>query len=104
MNTVFEAAIALLVLGGSTLALLGAAGLLRFGDFFQRLHAPALGYTLGAWCITSACVLAFSLAAEEPRLQAWLIPLLLAVTTPVSTLLLARTALFRRPKAQGTER
>lgn len=104
MSTVIEAVIALLILAGAILALLGAAGLLRFGDFFQRLHAPALGYTLGAWCMTTACVLAFSLTAEEPRFQAWLIPLLLAVTTPVSTLLLARTALFRRPNPEGAER
>ncbi|PVZ13487.1 MULTISPECIES: monovalent cation/H(+) antiporter subunit G [unclassified Pseudomonas] len=103
MSVFAEVAMALLVLAGATLALLGAVGLLRFKDFFQRLHAPALGYTLAAWCISTACVLAFSMASGHPRPQGWLIPLLLAITTPISTLLLARTALFRQAKQHNAE-
>ena len=39
---------ALLVLLGAGLTLIGAVGLLRMKTFYQRVHAPTLGTTLGA--------------------------------------------------------
>ena len=89
---------ALLVLS-SLFALVGAVGLLGMKDFFQRMHPPALASTLGAWCVALASIVYFSAMKEAPVLHAWLIPILLAITVPVTTLLLARTGLFRKRMA-----
>ncbi|MFJ3487207.1 Na+/H+ antiporter subunit G [Pseudomonas sp. NPDC090202] len=94
-----EALVALLLLLASLFALIGALGLLRMKDFFQRMHPPALASTLGAWCVALASILYFSALKEAVVLHAWLIPILLAVTVPVTTLLLARTGLFRKRMA-----
>jgi multicomponent K+:H+ antiporter subunit G len=72
---------------------------LRLKDFFQRMHPPALASTLGAWCMALASIIFFSALDGEPILHAWLIPVLLAITVPVTTLLLARTGLFRQRMA-----
>lgn len=93
---------AALLLAGSLLALCGAIGLLRLKDFFQRMHAPALASTLGTWCVAGAWLVYFSALSGTPALHVWLIPILLAITVPVTTLLLARAALFRR-RAAGEE-
>ena len=90
---------AALVLCSSLLALTGALGLLRMKDFFQRMHPPALASTLGAWCVALASIIYFSVLKGGPVLHAWLIPILLAITMPVTTLLLARAALFRKRMA-----
>ncbi|MCR8720148.1 Na+/H+ antiporter subunit G [Pseudomonas syringae] len=88
-----------LLIASSLFALTGALGLLRLKDFFQRMHPPALASTLGAWCVALASIVYFSALKSEPVIHAWLIPVLLAITVPVTTLLLARTALFRKRMA-----
>lgn len=90
---------ALLLVASSVFALIGALGLLRMKDFFQRMHPPALASTIGAWCVALASIIYFSALKEGPILHAWLIPILLAITVPVTTLLLARTGLFRKRMA-----
>jgi multicomponent K+:H+ antiporter subunit G len=90
-----EIPVAILVVAGGVLALVGAIGLLRLPDFFQRLHPPALAITLGSWCVSLASVLYFSALASRPVLAAWLIPVMLSITAPITSLLLARAALFR---------
>jgi multicomponent K+:H+ antiporter subunit G len=90
---------AVLLLLSSLFALIGAMGLLRMKDFFQRMHPPALASTLGAWCVALASIIYFSAMKQGPVLHAWLIPILLAITVPVTTLLLARTGLFRKRMA-----
>jgi multicomponent K+:H+ antiporter subunit G len=46
-----EVCVAVLLVLSSMFALIGAIGLLRMKDFFQRMHPPALASTLGpgAW-------------------------------------------------------
>jgi multicomponent K+:H+ antiporter subunit G len=90
---------AVLLVLSSLFALIGAVGLLGMKDFFQRMHPPALASTLGAWCVALASIIYFSAMKETPVLHAWLIPILLAITVPVTTLLLARTGLFRKRMA-----
>ncbi|WP_296181414.1 Na+/H+ antiporter subunit G [Pseudomonas sp. UBA1879] len=94
-----EALTALLLVASSLFALIGALGLVRMKDFFQRMHPPALASTIGAWCVALASIVYFSALNEGPVLHAWLIPILLAITVPVTTLLLARTGLFRKRMA-----
>jgi multicomponent K+:H+ antiporter subunit G len=94
-----EVLTAVLLVLSSLFALVGAVGLLAMKDFFQRMHPPALASTLGAWCVALASIVYFSAMKETPVLHAWLIPILLAITVPVTTLLLARTGLFRKRMA-----
>ncbi|MDB6052215.1 MAG: mrpG [Pseudomonas sp.] len=94
-----EVITAALLLASSLFALTGALGLLRMKDFFQRMHPPALASTLGAWLVALASIIYFSALKSGPVLHAWLIPILLAITVPVTTLLLARTGLFRKRMA-----
>ncbi|MCO7517665.1 Na+/H+ antiporter subunit G [Pseudomonas guariconensis] len=94
-----ELATAALLLTGSLFALIGAIGLVRLKDYFQRMHPPALASTIGAWSVCLASILYFSWLKQGPVLHAWLIPVLLSITVPVTTLLLARAALFRKRTA-----
>lgn len=91
-----EAVVALLLVFSGGVVLVAALGLRRLADFFLRLHSPALVSTLGAWSVSLASVLYFSSRGEGLALHVWLVPLVLAVTAPVTTLVLARAALFRR--------
>jgi multicomponent K+:H+ antiporter subunit G len=86
---------AALVLLGAALALIGALGLLRLGTFYERVHAPTLGTTLGTGCIVAASIIYFSALEMRPVLHAILIAVFIIVTTPVSLLVLVRAAMLR---------
>jgi multicomponent K+:H+ antiporter subunit G len=94
-----EAIVALLIVAGAGFALVGAWGLLRLPDFFLRMHSPALASTIGAWCVAGASVLYFSMLDGRPVLHVWLIPVILSITVPITTSLLARAGLFRAREA-----
>ncbi len=86
---------ALLLLLGAALALIGSFGLLRFGSFYERIHAPTLGSTLGIGFVLIASMLFFSVLQSRPVLHEVLITVLMVVTTPITLMLLARAALYR---------
>lgn len=97
---------AILVLVGAAVALIGSIGLLRLGSFYERVHAPTLGTTLGTGCILMASMIYFSALQTRPVLHEFLIAILALVTTPVTLMLLVRAALFRdefegRPEVLG---
>ncbi len=87
--------IAALVMFGGALTLIGSFGLLRLGTFFQRIHAPTLGATLGVWSLTLATVVQVSHARGQVYLHTLLIAVFIALTAPVTTLFLMRAAVFR---------
>jgi multicomponent K+:H+ antiporter subunit G len=91
-----EAVVAALLVLSGLLVLVSALGVLRLPGFFLRMHPAALAFTLANWCVAIAGTVFFS--ALEGRLLAYplLIPVVLAFTVPVTTLLLARVELFRR--------
>ncbi|WP_313010888.1 monovalent cation/H(+) antiporter subunit G [Brevundimonas sp.] len=84
-----------LALAGSTLSLLGAVGLTRLKTFYERVHAPTLGATLGMALILLASIVWFTTVERRFMPREILIGLFLTVTTPVTLILLARAALFR---------
>ena len=94
-----QALVALLLIFSGLLALTGAVGLLRLKDFFQRMHPPALGSTLGTWCACAASIAYFSAIGSRTVIHTWLIPVFLCITVPITTALLARAALFRKREA-----
>lgn len=94
--------VALLVLGGAALTCAGSLGLLRLGTFYERVHAPTLGTSLGIASVAAASMLAFTAATGEPHLAELLVVAFTTVTTPVTLMLLARAALYR-DRTEGRE-
>ncbi len=94
---------ALLVVAGAGLTLVGSLGLLRLGNFYQRVHAPTLGATLGTGAILIASMVHFSALEARPVLHEILIAVFVTVTTPVTLILLVRATRHRSapPKAPG---
>ena len=90
-----EIIVAVLVLAGAALALLGSIGLLRLPTFFERVHAPSIIATLGCWLIMLGTVLYFSVADSSLALHALLIAVFVAITVPIMSIFLMRAALFR---------
>jgi multicomponent K+:H+ antiporter subunit G len=94
-----EVAVAMLLVMSGLAVLISAVGFLRIGDFFVRMHPPAVAYTFGSWSVALASVLYFSVLEARLVLHPWLIVVLLCITVPVTSMLLARVALFRRRAA-----
>jgi multicomponent K+:H+ antiporter subunit G len=86
---------ALLLVCGGLLTALGSFGLLRLPDFFSRMHSPAMGTTLGTGCILLTSILVSSVSLARPILHELLIALFVAMTAPVTAMLLARAAIYR---------
>ncbi len=92
--------VAFCVLGGAALTLLGAIGTVRFGSFFERIHAPTLATSFGSAGILLGSAICFSVLQTRPVLHEVLIFAFVTVTTPVTLMLLARATLFRN-RAEG---
>lgn len=88
--------VAIFAISGSILTCIGAWGLVRLPTFFDRLHGPALGTTLGCWCIVVATIIHFSVREGEFVTQAILIAIFIAITTPITIIFLMRATLFRK--------
>ena len=89
------AVIAILVVLGATLALIGSLGLLRLKSFYDRVHAPTMGATLGTGLVLIASMLLFSTLESRPVLHEIVIAVFMTVSTPVTFMLLVRAALHR---------
>ncbi|MEG2280455.1 MAG: monovalent cation/H(+) antiporter subunit G, partial [Comamonas sp.] len=94
-----EILIAILVLGGATIAFLGSLGLMRLKSYFERVHAPSIIATMGCWLIMWATFVFFSATGKGLALHALLIAVFIAVTVPITTIFLMRAALFRARRA-----
>jgi multicomponent K+:H+ antiporter subunit G len=86
---------AALLVGGAAITLIGSLGLLRLRSFYERVHAPTLGTTLGTACIAIASMIYFSVLGTRPVLHELLIIVFVTVTTPISLMVLVRAAVFR---------
>lgn len=96
-------AVGFLVLLGASITLIGALGLLRLDNFYERVHAPTLGTTLGTVCILLASTICFSVLHAGLVIHEILIAVFVTLTTPITLMLLARAALYRdRSEGSGT--
>ncbi|WP_424629725.1 monovalent cation/H(+) antiporter subunit G [Bradyrhizobium sp. SYSU BS000235] len=86
---------AVLILAGAIVTLIGSLGLLRLRTFYERVHAPTLGTTLGTGFIALASMVYFSVLQTRPVLHELLIIGLGIVTTPVALTILVGAARFR---------
>ena len=98
LHPLVEAPVAALLVIGGVFILVGAIGLVRFPDFFMRLHAPTKASTLGVGGVLLASLL-WQWGQGEPSVRELLITLFLFVTAPVSAHLLAQAALHRRARS-----
>ncbi|MCW5635805.1 MAG: Na+/H+ antiporter subunit G [Rubrivivax sp.] len=95
LHWAWQALIAATLGVGGAFALVGAIGMLRFADFFMRLHAPTKATTLGVGGVLVASLAAHA-ALGRFGLHELLITLFLFITAPVSASLLAKAALHLR--------
>lgn len=93
---------ATLLIGGAAITLIGSFGLLRLRGFYQRVHAPTLGTTLGTIFITTASMIYFSALGTRPVLHELLVIVFVITTTPITLMVLVRAARFR--DGAGNER
>jgi multicomponent K+:H+ antiporter subunit G len=94
-----QVAIAILVVCGALIALLGSLGLMRLKSYFERVHSPSIVATLGCWLIMWASVIFFSVSSQRFAAHPLLIAVFIAITVPITTIFLMRAALFRARRA-----
>lgn len=84
----------LLVLGGF-ITVVGALGLMRLPNFYQRIHGPAIAVTRGAGCILIASMLYFTAQQSRPVIHEVIITAFVLMTAPVVAMLIMRAAVYR---------
>lgn len=87
--------VAIFLLIGAGLTLIGSFGFYRLHNFYDRIHAPTLGTSWGTAAIVIASLICFSVLQSRLVLHELLIGVFVMVTTPVTLMLLARAALYR---------
>jgi multicomponent K+:H+ antiporter subunit G len=92
----------ILVMLGALLAFLGSLGLLRLKTFYERMHPPTMGTTLGTGLVLVASMLYFTATESRPVLHEVLIGVFMTLSTPVTYMLLVRAALHR-DRAEGRD-
>ncbi len=100
LNLAWQVCVAVALMVGGVFALVGAIGMLRFPDFYMRLHAPTKATTLGVGGVLVASLLG------QWALGRWAVPELLItvflfITAPVSANLLAKAAMHLRVPSQA---
>lgn len=90
-----------LLLGGGVVGILGGVGLLRFPDFYSRLHAAGMTDTLCALMIIVGLILQAGFSLLSVKLA--LVLLFLLFTSPTASHALARAALTDGLKPEGEQ-
>ncbi len=96
MSVFSEILLSLLLVAGGVFTFIGSLALVRFKDFYTRLHGPTKATTLGVGCLLLASALFFSLHSEGFSLHEVLVSLFLFITAPISAHLLAKLALHQK--------
>lgn len=80
---------------GSFIIIVGSLGLLRLGNFYQRIHGPAITVTLGAGSVLIASMVLFSSTQQRFVIHELLITLLIFMTAPLGAMMMMRAAVYR---------
>ena len=97
-----SSAAGVLIVLGALLAFAGSLGLVRLKTFYERVHPPTMGTTLGTGLILIGSMLHFSALESRPVLHEILIGVFMTLNTPVTYMLLVRAALHR-DRSQGRD-
>lgn len=101
MSFGLQLVVASFLLTGSFFALMGSIGLLRFHDFYMRLHGPAKATTLGVGGVLIASMLYFTFSTGSLRLHELLVTLFLIISAPVSAYMLSIAAKKEASRERG---
>ncbi len=105
VETILVVLSGLCLLAGGVFGILGGIGLLRFPDFYSRLHAAGITDTLCALLIILGLLIQAGLALVSIKLL--LILLFLLFTAPTASHALARAAMVEQdapaPRTEPTE-
>lgn len=85
----------ILLFAGGLLTVIGSLGLLRLHSFYDRMHPPTMGTTLGTGCVLIASMIVSSALLHRPVIHELLITLFVVMTAPVTAMLLMRAAVAR---------
>jgi multicomponent Na+:H+ antiporter subunit G len=96
MNVVFDLISWICLLTGGAVIITGAAGIIRFPDFFTRLHAASVIDTLGCMLIVLGLIFQAGLSIVSIKLV--LIVFFILFTTPTAAHALAKAALHGQLK------
>ena len=96
MNTLLDLFSWISLMAGSTFLIIGAIGLIRFPDFFTRLHATSVIDTLGCLLIMLGLMLQAGLSIVAVKLL--LIVIFILFTSPAAAHALAKAALHGEVK------
>jgi multicomponent K+:H+ antiporter subunit G len=92
--------VALLLLAGGAIILIGALGLMRLPTFYQRIHGPAITVTLGTGFILTASMLYFSVLQSRFVVHELIITAFVLMTAPVVAMMIMRAAVYRDLRAK----
>ena len=95
MHPLVEALVALLILIGAFFLIVGALGLAKLPDMMRRLHGPTKATTLGIGALLIASMVYFAALRGGPSIHELLITVFILISSPVTTMLLMRAAVFR---------
>lgn len=83
------------MIAGPLVALLKAIGLLRMTSFYERVHPPTMGSSMGVGLIALASIICFSVLRGRVSTHEILIVVSITLTTLGTFRLLGRAALYR---------
>jgi multicomponent K+:H+ antiporter subunit G len=86
---------ALLLILAGLMTLLGSVGLLRFRNFYARMHPVTMGSTLGTGGVLIASMLVSSALLHRPVFHEILITVFMLMSSPVTAMLLMRAGVSR---------
>jgi len=92
----------ILVVLGALLVFTGSLGLLTLKTFYERVHPPTMGTTLGTGLMLIGSMVYFTALDARPVVHEVLIGIFMTLNTPVTYVLLVRAAL-RRDSAEGRD-
>lgn len=92
----------LLVFLGALLVFTGSLGLVTLRTFYERVHPPTMGTTLGTGLMLIGSMLHFTGLDARPVLHEALIGIFMTLSTPVTYMLLMRAAL-QRDRVEGRD-
>lgn len=100
LHWAWQALIAAMLVVGGVFTLVGVVGMLRFPDFYMRLHAPTKATTLGVGGMLIASMVYHAVMGTLLPHEL-LVTLFLFITAPVSANLLAKAALHLRAPSKA---
>ena len=94
-----DALVASMLLVSAFTALVGSFALVKFSDFYKRLHGPTKATTLGVGGVLIASAVYFTVRGPGISAHEFLITLFLFLTAPVSAHLLVKAAMHLKRDA-----